>query len=353
MTATTLLGPLALTVGLLGGACSGNWPAVPGDDVAPDAPAVVDVGPDAVVALTPVRFDGDYDAHSVLHNRCDHRMHFVGSEPAEPGRYPVAIFFVGTNGTYDARGIVERVLPALARQGFVAATVAYENNTLFGAAQNCSLYRDNAACVVRNDADYVNGQRHSALAQLCGRPNADCSKGVVFLGHSQGGLTAVQAFRTTPLAPPGEAVPQLVAVAPMGVGAEGYLLGIRVIDLRSCMAAETLPVDPTAVRIVNGENDRYFNGPDADQAGGQTALELVTGRACSVPSWDCRGTRGDGYLLVKPSELSHGRAAHDFMHDFAQTPIAEFAEPNWSAPDNAAPWSLYATVRWLRSQTQP
>ena len=333
-------------------ACDGSTAREPSE---PDAPAAIaDAAIDTPTTFTPVGFDGVYPAHSVLRNRCDQEKHFIGSEPAEPGRYPVAIFLVGTSGIYDGAGIRDGLLPAFARQGFVAASLEYENATLFGAAQNCSLYRDNASCMIRNDADYVAGERRSALAQLCGRPQADCSKGVVLLGHSQGGLTAVQAFGFTPMTPPaGEPIPQLVAVAPMGVGPRGYVAGIAVIDLRACMTSTTMPVAPSKMLVVNGENDRYFNGPDADQAGGQIALETVTGRHCDAPSWDCRGPDGDGYVIIRPSELSHGRAAHDYMHDFNSTPTAPFAEPNWSSPDNTAPWSVDATARWLKAQTTP
>ncbi len=333
------------------------------DHAAPDAPdasgAEIDatVPVDAIATYTPVPFEGHYDAHSVLRNKCDRSLGITGSEPMEPGRYPVAIFLVGTSGKYAGTGVVENVLPALARQGFIAASLEYENATLFGAAQNCNLYRDNASCMVRNDDDYVTGERKSALAQLCGRPNADCGKGVVVLGHSQGGMTAVQMLRIPPIEPPsGEPMPELVAAAPIGVGPVGYFAGIQVVDVRACMTFDNIP--PTRMFAVNGENDRYFNGPDANQAGGQIALETVTGQHCDPPSWDCRAPEssaapGTGYALVKPSELTHMRAAHDFMHDFNVSPTVEFAEPNWISPDNAAPWSLYSTARWLRRQVAP
>jgi len=341
---------LAVVAGLSGACDSASPDAAP----QPDASASSDAEVDAQLTFTPVRFDGHYYAHSVLRNRCDRFTHMVGSEPVEPGRYPVAIFVVGTSGVHDGPGIVDHVLPALAQQGFVAASLDYENETLFGAAQNCNLYRDNASCMIRNDADHVAGERRSAIAQLCARPKADCSKGVVLFGHSQGGMTAIQAFQFDPVQPPiGEPLPRLVAVAPMGVGPLGYIAGIRMIDVRECMTADTIAVAPTRLMVVNGETDRYFNGPDGDQAGGQIALETVTGRICAAPSWDCRDAAGDGYVLVKPSELSHGRAAHDYMHDFNASPVVAFGEPNWISPANLAPWGLYATARWLKAHTGP
>ena len=314
------------------------------DAAAPDAP--VDAAP---AVFTPSPFTDTHDAHSVLLNQCNHVMHIAGSEPAEAGRYPLAIFLVGTNAQFDGPGIVDHVLPLLASHGFVAASVEYENATLFGAGQNCSLYSDNASCIVRNDNDYVSGERHSALSRLCGRAKADCSKGVVVLGHSQGGLTALQTFKVTPATPPtGEPMPRFVAAAPMGVGPTGYLLGVPVIHLDSCVDAANLAVDPHALLAVNGENDAYFDGANADPAGGQVALQAVTGRTCAAPTWDCRGPDGDGWVLVKKTQTSTGRATHGYM----DVPgVGAFEEPNWSSPENADPWGLASTARWLKAQT--
>jgi len=334
-------------------ACDAASSSAPDASAPPDAE--LDAGIDAPPPVfTPVPFSGQYYAHRVLTNRCDRVMGIVGSEPAEPGRYPLAIFVVGTSGIYDGPGVLDNILPALAKQGFVAASLEYENTTLFGAAQNCTLYQDNAECMVRNDADYVGGEHRSAIAQLCSRDQADCSKGVVVIGHSQGGMTAVQMFRFIPVAPPaGAPIPRFVAAAPMGVGTAGYVAGIRVVNTSGCMSADNIFVEKTKLFVVNGENDRYFNGPDANQAGGQADLETVTGRSCAAPSWDCRGPGGAGWVLVKPSELTTGVAPHDYMHDHNADPVEPFAEANWIAPDTTAPWGLYSTARWLRAQARP
>jgi hypothetical protein len=337
----------ALAAAVLVAACGS--PAVPPDvlDAGAHDAATADAG---TVALTPAPFDARYDAHSALRNRCDRSLHLAGSEPLEPGRYPVAIFLVGTRGRHDYPGIVQNILPALARQGFVAASLEYENGELFGAAQNCNLYRDNASCMVRHERDHVAGERHSAVAQLCGRAHADCGKGVVFLGHSQGGLTALQAFRFAPVRPPApEPMPRLVAAAPLGIGVFGFLFGQQVLDLSGCMGTASLPLAPGRLLAVNGENDAFFNGAKADQAGGQAALEAVTGRACSAPSWDCRDGSGAGWLLVKPAQLSTGTAEHEFM----SVPGGSFAEPTWADERTAEPWSLSGIARWLRAQADP
>jgi len=340
----------ALAMGLTVAAC-GFTAATPG---APDASSPGDIAPDvapdaASAVFTPAPFDDTYDAHNVLKNQCSNTMHIVGSEPVEPGRYPVAIFLVGTNAHFDAPPLVDHILPILASHGFVVGSLEYENSTLFGAAQSCGLYRDNSACMVRNDKDYVAGERRSAIARLCGRANADCSKGVVFLGHSQGGLTSLQAFRSTPVMPPGTApMPRLVAVAPMGVGPTAHVAGVSIIDLRDCTTAATLAVDPHEVLAINGEHDLPFNGPDADQAGGQSALETVTGRTCEAPTWDCRGPDGDGYVLVKDSQVSTGHAGHGYM----DVPGEAFGEPNWRSPENTDAWGIHSVAAWLKARTE-
>jgi len=351
MTAHRSLAILAILATTLA-ACSFEGTATEGPDAppSPDAPAVADAAVDAPPAFTPVGFTDTHDAHSVLWNRCNHEMQITGSEPAEPGRYPLAIFLVGTNAQFDAPPIVERVLPLFARHGFVAASVEYENATLFGAGQGCNLYRDNASCIVRNDRDHVEGERHSALARLCYRAKADCSKGVVVLGHSQGGLTALQTFQFTPAPPPGEPMPRFVAAAPMGIGPTGYVLGVEVLHLESCASAASLAVAPANLLVVNGENDAYFNGPDGDPAGGQRALEAVTGRTCAGSTFDCRGPDGDGWVIVQKTQTATGRATHGYM----DVPgVGAFEEPNWSAPTNPDAWALAHTARWLKTRTAP
>jgi hypothetical protein len=308
----------------------------------------------APIVYTPSPFTDTHDAHDVLVNRCSHVMAMVGSEPEETGRYPLAIFLVGTYGHFDAPGITQHVLPTLASQGFVAASIEYENSALFGLGQNCSMYRSNASCLVRNENDYVAGERKSALARLCGRAKADCSKGVVVFGHSQGAMTSLQLFVYPPAVPPvGEPVPRLVAAAPMGIGPVGYLLGLPLVPLEECIGRASLAVDQHKLLVVNGENDGFFNGPKADAAGGQTALEAVTGRACTSPTWDCRGPDGDGYVLVKRTQTSTGSAQHDYMDGYLDGGIGAFAEPQWISPQNTDAWGLASTARWLKAQTAP
>jgi hypothetical protein len=335
---------LAVLAVLAGGACNGLV-----EDAESEPPdADITSLPSHGDTYTPSAFTDSHLGHEVLVNRCSHLMRIAGSEPAEPGRYPLAIFLVGTNGRFDSPGIVDHVLPLLASHGFVAASVEYENGTLFGIAQECALYRSNASCLVRNENDGVAGNRMSALAMLCGRAKADCGKGVVVLGHSQGGLTALQMFQFAP-APPsaGQVMPRLVAAAPMGIGTTIHLFGFPIVPMDGCVAAPNLAVDPSKLLVVNGENDEFFNGRGANQAGGQATLETVTGRRCASPTWDCRGPDGDGYVLVRPAQTSTGQARHAYMQSWA----GDFAEQNWVSPQNAESWSLASTARWLRAQT--
>ena len=346
---TSVRGMVLVLAGLAAGCVTP--PPAPEADAGPadvDAGADEDAGADAGLAV--VAFNDGYDGHSWVWNNCSRSMRLTGSEPESGGPYPVAIFLVGTNGEYGYPGIVGYVLPILASHGFVAASLEYENGTAFGAAQNCNLYRDNASCMVRNADDYADGGTHSAVARLCSRAKADCGKGVVLLGHSQGGLTAVQAFQHAPVAPPaGVPLPRLVAAAPMGVGDKGYVAGVQVVDLTSCMDPPSLPVDQDRLLVVNGENDKFFGGPAADQDGGQTELEAITTLACPRPSWDCRRANGSGYLLVQGAQVSSGVAGHEYM---SVAPVS-FGEPNWISRTNPEPWALDNVAAWLKAQTSP
>ena len=109
-------------------------------------------------------------------------------------------------------------------------------------------------------------------------------------------------------------------------------------------------IDPSKLLVINGENDAHFNGPNEDAVGGDQALESVTGRECPVPSWDCRGPEGDGYVLVKKTQTSTNRATHGYMD---LPGVGAFLEPNWSSPLTTDAWGLYSMARWLKARTQP
>lgn len=105
-----------------------------------------------------------------------------GREPAAAGRYPVYIHIGGTGEPYQSNWSLAAVNTAAAK-GFVAASVQYDN-TSFG---DCSVIGSRARAIF----DARNLQ--SAIAQVCSRGKADCSKGVVTGGLSQGSIISVLA----------------------------------------------------------------------------------------------------------------------------------------------------------------
>ncbi|HET7793110.1 MAG TPA: hypothetical protein VFL64_06970, partial [Rhizobacter sp.] len=104
-----------------------------------------------------------------------------GTEPAS-GKHPVFIYTVGTTETWNNAQATAAVAE-MAAKGFVAAAVQYDSG-LFG---TCSQILSKARYI------YNSGSTSSAVSKLCARATADCSKGVVVAGFSQGSVIAINA----------------------------------------------------------------------------------------------------------------------------------------------------------------
>ena len=102
-----------------------------------------------------------------------------GTEPAS-GKHPVFIYTVGTTEDWD-NGQAMAAVAEMAAKGFVAAAVQYDS-ALFG---TCSQILSKAKYI------YNSASSSSAVSKLCARATADCSKGIVAAGFSQGSVIAI------------------------------------------------------------------------------------------------------------------------------------------------------------------
>lgn len=104
----------------------------------------------------------------------------------------------------------------------------------------------------------------SAVSQLCSRAKADCSKGIVVGGFSQGSVLALLARNYD----------ARVQAA--------YGTGMRVVysayDLSPCVLSANRSLPGDRLRAVNGERDHFAGG---SQAAVQDSLQRVTGTACA------------------------------------------------------------------------
>ena len=99
----------------------------------------------------------------------------VGHEPARAGRYPLFVYMTGTLMKFNGLE-AQTITREMAKRGFVAATVQYDNKVY----PYCSGIMSKAKCV------FDTSSPESALSKLCTRSNVDCDQGVVCLRLQSG-----------------------------------------------------------------------------------------------------------------------------------------------------------------------
>jgi dienelactone hydrolase len=241
--------------------------------------------------------------------------------PAE-GRsgHPVFVYLVGTNEAYTNVEAAAAVT-YMARRGYVAAAVEYPASTSFG---TCPTLAAKARCV------FDPARPTSALAVLCARPGADCGRGVVVGGFSQGAVLALLAR---------DSEPRVRAAWGMGAGVTyfGY-------ELSACLAeGSTRALPASRIRVTNGEGDVFFGG---SLAGAREQSQRLTGRSC--PAADtCLAEDGSGWRLVRHAEVSDGSADHCYWRARGDCAFDNegAADPAWTG--GGAEWALPASLQWL------
>ena len=253
---------------------------------------------------------------------CSSTYTVKGYEPSATGKYPVYVHIVGTGETYDGELAMTQV-QAMANKGFVAATVEYSNGS-FG---SCSTIGTKARCI------FNSGSSNSAIAKLCARSKADCSKGVVTGGLSQGSIISVLSKNYDS---------RVRASYGQGAGTN-----YSIYNLSSCMnnGGHTQAAD--RIRLVNGESDSFV-GPTASNV--RTANQAITGLSCGSSAFSCFRSNGSGWYIVKGSEVSDGSADHCYMM------VGGCTTP--SGIDNgfktgSAAWQMNANQNWLKSFVTP
>lgn len=244
-----------------------------------------------------------------------------GTEPSS-GKNPVFIYTVGTSEQFD-NAMAMGAVAEMAAKGFVAATVQY-NSYLFG---SCSQILAKASSI------FNKGSSSSAVSKLCARSTADCSKGIVVAGFSQGAIIAINAKNYD----------SRVRGA-FGMGAHvdyNSVAGDYPVD--SCMTAGKYTLSTSNVRIVNGESDG-FSGSSA--SGVRSSSQSVTGKSCGSQAFECLGTDGSGWIMVRNSAVSDGSADHCYQRASGGCYGSQSSLDNgWR--NGSANWGLKANLDWL------
>jgi hypothetical protein len=253
---------------------------------------------------------------------CSTTYNIKGTEPTAAGKYPVYIHAGGTGEAYDSNIALEAV-KQMAAKGFVAATVAYSNSG-FG---SCSSIGTKAKCI------FNSAKSSSAVATLCARAKADCSKGVVTGGLSQGSVISVLSHNYDSR-----------VVASMGQGAGNKY---SIYDLTSCMNNGKHTQTADRIRLINGEKDTFV-GPDAATV--RKTNEATTGLSCGSSAYSCFRANGSGWYIVRNAEVNDGSADHCFMLNGDGCGGSSATDTGYQS--GSAAWQLDATLNWLKSYTQ-
>jgi len=233
-----------------------------------------------------------------------------------PGPYPV---FIWTPGTYevftDALSLL--FVTQMSQRGFLAVSVQYSNTET---TQTCDQYSPRAQGVF--DAS----RSSSAINVVCSLKGANCRKGVVTAGISQGGMLAALARNYAP---------SVQAAYALSVGNTNEAV---VPFSLPCMSKQNLAIPAARLTVVNGQSDPAF--------GTQSNVQGVTGIVCPAGSLQCWHPSGSGagWYLVQNSQVTDGMANHCYI-DIGG--CNDHFDPNWSTgPSN---WSLPANLNWLAS----
>lgn len=263
-------------------------------------------------------FTATYKASST--SSCGSTYNIQGKEPSAAGTYPVYLHLVGTNEGYDSAHAMLMV-DSMASRGYVAATVQYPNGS-FG---SCSTLSTRSRCV------FNAASANSAVSKLCSRAKADCSKGIVASGFSQGSVLAT-------LGKDYDA--RVRAVYGQGIGVQYSFY-----DLRACMADGNHTLSSDRLRAVTGEVDGFMGSSQSSTRG---QMQELTGLNCGSTATACANANGSGWKLVVGSEVKDGTADHCYMYEGGCTAGSRL-DPNWTS--GTAEWTLNYNLDWLSGFT--
>jgi hypothetical protein len=246
---------------------------------------------------------------------CTQQYATTGFRPVDAtgGKYPLFLYFVGTtfvpsdqSSHYDCQAAA-KVTEAMARRGFVALSVQYDN----GAVAWLSDHMNQLGCL------FGPANTASVLAVACSLPQVDCDLGIATWGHSQGALVADLAANYDA---------RVRAVWTTGYGG----------DARATLARNRF-------RVVNAEGDTG-NAVVAslDQTAGFTTTECPDdGRK------QCLRTDGSGWIIVQKKDCQLTAADHCWFDKLSCTDNPETLEPNWIDPASTKPFALESNADWV------
>jgi hypothetical protein len=286
------------------------------------------LGISALLATAPAwaqttTFTMSYTGQGANATTCNTTDSISGAEPTATGTFPVFIYTVGTTETFTNTAATQAV-DQMAALGFVAATIQYDTSA-FG---NCSQIGGKAQCI------YNPNSSTSAVSALCSRAKADCSKGIVVAGASQGAVIATLAKNFDSR-----------VQAAYGI-ADGVQYSF--FNLTSCMANGNRTLTSDRLRAVNGLDDQFTGSGQTAQ---QNNMQSLTGFTCPSGSATCLQSNGSGWIIVMPDQTQSGQADHCYPRTVNCSSSQNSIQARWeTGTDN---WELPANLQWLTQFVTP
>jgi hypothetical protein len=315
--------PCLLSLTLATGACTD----------APEPGPPVDEPAEVTQAVTTTSFTATYTGQGNNATTCNTSFTITGQEPSTTGTFPVFLYMVGTTESATNASATAAVA-GMASRGFVAGTIAYSS----GAFGNCSQISGKARCI------FNGASSTSALAVLCSRAKADCSKGVVAGGFSQGSVIATLANNFDS---------RVQAAWGMGDGVK-----YSTFDLTSCMGNGNRTLPSSRLRAVDGERDQFIGAASAfatsgDAAHVRTQFQTLTGFNCGSTATNCLQSNGSGWYIVQNGQVADGKADHCYMRATGDSCSGSQNSLDAGWQNGTDVWELNANLDWLKTFTTP
>jgi hypothetical protein len=275
----------------------------------------------SATAFAQTSFTATYNGASPTGGDCNSTYNITGMEPTTPGKHPVFVYMVGTFENYTNASAMEAIR-RMANKGYVSATVQYGNGQ-FG---NCDVIGSKAKCI------FDPNSAASAISQICSRQNADCRKGLVVGGFSQGAIISILSKNFDS---------RVQAAYGLGAGVQ-----YASTDLRQCMANGNHALPSDRLRIVNGEADEFMG---ANNITVRSQMQEVTGLNCGPDANGCLAPNRSGWLMVRQNMVGLGLADHCYMRPGGCGTSENGLNPGWQS--GYQEWQLQPNLDWLSTFT--
>lgn len=270
-----------------------------------------------------------------LAERCTDTETIYGAKPKNPGTYPVLVYVHGTFADWSNNQEGRKFIEQAASLGFVAMAITYSSSS----SMNEAGIQRHAYCMFNQSHSSKN-----AASVMCSIQGADCSKGLLVTGFSQGAgiatvaknynqnVKAVWAIGLSAYIYPKEKIPTDTLPAPYGT--------------------RSLPNDKLVINMGEASNLSTKKPLPVDIP----SLKQMTGVNCGN-SYDCVRSDGSGYYLVSNTEIKDKVADHAYWmkvnsswsKGLSFTFYPKTFDPGFNVTSTTK-WSMLTNLNWLRSQ---